>query len=98
VRGDTTQKVILTIEKKMCISGEIALPNDERAPEGGLKVTIGAKNFLDSGDTVAFIASGSVTAPYTLWVPAGSGYELYYEMPIINDYVTKGYYYAVVSL
>ncbi len=82
----------LEIEKKKVVSGTISLPNSETAPEGGLRITITAKNAFDLGKTVVLIPSGSNNAAYTLNVPAGTDYQLYYELPIINDYVIKGYY------
>jgi uncharacterized protein YjdB len=89
---ESKASINLEIEKKKIVSGTIILPNSEAAPEGGLRITIIAKNALDSGKTVVFIPSGLNNAAYSLNIPAGSEYQLYYELPIINDYVMKGYY------
>jgi len=91
IRNDKSN-IDLVIEKKKIVSGTISLPNNETAPEGGLRITISAKNDLDIGQKVAFIPSGSNNVNYSLNVPAGADYQIYYELPIINDYVMKGYY------
>ncbi|HEY9061252.1 MAG TPA: S-layer homology domain-containing protein [Pseudobacteroides sp.] len=90
--SDKTSGVDLEIEKKKIVSGKISLPIGETAPEGGLKITIIARNAFDSGRTVVFIPAGSDKADYSLNIPSGREYQLYYELPIINDYVMNGYY------
>ncbi|MDP4182015.1 MAG: hypothetical protein Q8942_13110, partial [Bacillota bacterium] len=89
---DNKTDIDLNVVMKKTISGTISLPNSEKAPTGGLNVTITAKNANDFGITSVFIPEGSDHIGYTINVPAGSNYQLFYGLPIINDYVTKGYY------
>ncbi len=91
VRTADVSGINLNLIGKKAISGIVSIPSDV-APDGGLIVTVTAKNSVDSGMTYVTIPGGSGSAPYLIYAPAGSGYKVSYEISIINDYVKKGYY------
>lgn len=91
VREKSVSDIKLNIVNNKTISGTLTIPSGV-APEGGLVVAVTAVNSVDSSVKYVTIPKGASSVPYLIYTPAGSGYKVFYEISVINDYVKKGYY------
>lgn len=80
----------LTVYEKKVISGTVSLP-EGNAPSGGLSISLYAVYGNDSSNTTIMIPEGSSSADYMLYVPAGAGYTVRYQLNNIA-YISYGYY------
>jgi len=84
-------KADLVLIPKSSISGVVKLPEGSIAPSGGLKVTVNSSNSKNKGSVVVTIPEGKSSAPYTLYVPSGTGYLVEYKTSD-EEYCQTGYY------
>lgn len=76
--NENKQNINLTLIAKNKIAGSVSLTR-EVAPSGGLKVKIYASNTINKVDTTVTIPQGYNSINYTLYVPEGEGYIVWYE-------------------
>ena len=90
---ENTDYVELSFIKEYAISGNIELPNHEKAPEGGLRVQLilSKYNRKRVSDLQVLIPEGENSVPFNIGVERGS-YEIEYFVIGQQDYCSHGYY------
>ncbi|RXE59077.1 Ig-like domain-containing protein [Acetivibrio mesophilus] len=73
------------------ISGTISLP-EGIAPKEGVTFSVFAANSKNKREIAVTIPSGKSSANYTIYIPDGYGYKIYYVMAPDSKYVDKGFY------
>lgn len=74
------------------ISGTVSLPQGIVAPKGGLNFSVWAHGKSDFKTIMITIPEGKNSLAYNIRVKAGSDYAVYYYIPAISGYESKGYY------